>query len=129
MGHAGFAASLPIDISPLTRYREPLSLASYQPKTSLSDRAGTLIPTFPDERHTSTTLRKASYAERDRSRAMDPGTLDFIAGDREEVREDEGNEEPDRTDVADEGRGRQRALKILEARSKIPEAGMWMSLA
>lgn len=60
---------------------------------------------------------------------MDPGTLDFIAGDREEVREDEGNEEPDRTDVADEGRGRQRALKILEARSKIPEAGMWMSLA
>jgi hypothetical protein len=28
-----------------------------------------------------------------------------------------------------EGRGRRRALRILQARSEIPEAGMWRSLA
>ncbi|KAH0840227.1 hypothetical protein J3R83DRAFT_1231 [Lanmaoa asiatica] len=131
LGNAGFPSSLPIDISPLSRQREPLSLASYQPKTSLSDRAGTIVPTFPDgQRHTSSaTLRRASYARRDRSRAIDPGTLDFIAGDGEDAEEDESDEEPSKANVADEGRGRQRAFKILEARSKIPAAGMWMSLA
>lgn len=75
-------------------------------------------------------LRKASYAKRDRSRAIDPGALDFIVGVGEEAEEDESDDEPaNPTNTASEGRGRQRALKILEARSKIPEAGMWMSLA
>jgi len=123
LGDAGFPASLPIDIGPLACQREPLSLASYQPQTSLSGRAG-------GRRHTSSaTLRRASYAERDRSRAIDPGALDFIAGDGEEAEDDESDEEPSKANVADEGRGRQRAFKILQARSKIPEAGMWMSLA
>ncbi|KAF8559458.1 hypothetical protein OG21DRAFT_1493342 [Imleria badia] len=131
LGNAGFAASLPVDISPLSRQREPLSLASYQPKTSLSDRVGTIVPTFPDDRrHTSSsTMRRASYAERDRSRSIDPGALDFIAGDGEEAEDDESDEEPSKANVADEGRGRQRAFKILQARSRVPEAGMWMSLA
>ncbi|KAI9574313.1 hypothetical protein HD554DRAFT_2046213 [Boletus coccyginus] len=123
LGDAGFPASLPIDIGPLSRQREPLSLASYQPQTSLSDRAGS-------RRHTSSaTLRRASYAERDRSRAIDPGALDFIVGDGEEAEDDESDEEPSKANVANEGRGRQRAFKILQARSKIPEEGMWMSLA
>ncbi|KAF8138844.1 hypothetical protein EV363DRAFT_1314955 [Boletus edulis] len=131
LGNAGFAGSLPIDISPLSRRKEPLSLASYQPKTSLSDRAGMIVPAFPDgRRHTpSATLRRASYAERDRSRSIDPGALDFIAGDGEEAEDEESDVEPDNANLADEGRGRQRAFKILQARSKIPEAGMWMSLA
>jgi hypothetical protein len=131
LGNAGFPASLPIDIGPLSCQREPLSLASYQPQTSLSDRAGMIVPAFPDgRRHTSSaTLRRASYAERDRSRAIDPGALDFIAGNGEEAEDDQSDEEPTKANVADEGRGRQRAFKILQARSKIPEAGMWMSLA
>lgn len=88
------------------------------------------VPAFTDGRHaSSTSFRKASYAERDRSRAMDPGTLDFIAGGGEGAEQDESDDEPGQTNVPEEGRGRQRALKILEARSKIPEAGMWMSLA
>ncbi|KIK96136.1 hypothetical protein PAXRUDRAFT_826294 [Paxillus rubicundulus Ve08.2h10] len=123
-GPPGFPASLPVNIGPLSRRREPLSLASYQPKTPLSERVGIL----DSRRHTSSTLRKASYAERDRSRAMDPGALDFAAGDGGDEEEDESDEEPSKPDL-DEARGRQRALKILEARSKIPEAGMWMSLA
>ncbi|KAF9226833.1 hypothetical protein BS17DRAFT_776189 [Gyrodon lividus] len=128
-GPPGFPASLPIDIGPLSHRREPLSLASYQPKTSLSDRAQTIVSALPDSRrHASSILRRASYAERDRSRAMDPGALDFTTEDgRDEEEESDG--EPSKPDLADEGRGRQRALKILEARSKIPEAGMWMSLA
>ena len=131
LGNAGFPASLPIDISPLSHQREPLSLASYQPKTSLSDRAGMVVPAFPDGRRrtSSATLRRASYAERDRSRSIDPGALDFIIGDGEEAEDDQSDEEPTKANVADEGRGRQRAFKILQARSKVPEAGMWMSLA
>ncbi|KIJ20519.1 hypothetical protein PAXINDRAFT_166541 [Paxillus involutus ATCC 200175] len=123
-GPPGFPASLPVNIGPLSRRREPLSLASYQPKTSLSERVGIL----DSRRHTSSTLRKASYAERDRGRAMDPGALDFATEDGGDEGEDESEEEPSKPDL-DDGRGRQRALKILEARSKIPEAGMWMSLA
>lgn len=90
-----------------------------------------IVPAFPDGRRltSSAMLRRASYAERDRSRAIDPGALDFIAGDGEDAEEDDSDEEPSRANVVEEGRGRQRAFKILQARSKIPEAGMWMSLA
>lgn len=88
-----------------------------------------IVPAFPDSRrHTTSAIqRRASYAERDRSRAIDPGALDFIPGEDSEG--DESDEVPSKANVADEERGRQRALKILEARSKIPEASMWMSLA
>ncbi|KAG9317780.1 hypothetical protein JVU11DRAFT_2001 [Chiua virens] len=107
--HGAFPASLPMDIN----------------------RAGTIVPAFRDSRrHTSShTLRRASYAERDRSRAIDPGALDFIEGTGGEAEDDESDEDSNKANVTDEGRGRQRALKILEARSKVPEAGMWMSLA
>jgi len=60
---------------------------------------------------------------------MDPGTLDFASQDGEGDGEDESDDEPSRMDPPDEARGRQRALKILEARSKLPAAGMWRSLA
>lgn len=83
LADAAFPASLPIEISPLSRQREPLSLASYQPKTSLANRAEMIVSAFPvDRRHTtsSNSLRMASYAERDRSRAIDSGALDFVAG-------------------------------------------------
>ena len=64
----------------------------------------------------SASIRKAKYAERDRARSMDPGTLNFAA-----IEEEEENQISDR-------RGRKLALKILKARNKIPEAETWKSL-
>lgn len=127
----GIPGSLPISIGPLSRKREPLSLASYQPKTSLPDRASAMVPPLPNMvcRHSTSALRKASYAARDRDRCMDPGTLDFISQDDEGDEDNESDDEPSQMDLPDESRGRQRALKILEARSKVPAAGMWRSLA
>ncbi|KAG1782864.1 hypothetical protein EV702DRAFT_959144 [Suillus placidus] len=127
----GIPGSLPISIGPLSRKREPLSLASYQPKTSLSDRAGAMVPPLPNivGRYSTSALRKASYAARDRDRSMDPGTLDFVSQDDEGDEDDESDDEPSQTDPPNEARGRQRAFKILEARSKLPAAGMWRSLA
>ncbi|KAG2156435.1 hypothetical protein DEU56DRAFT_767046 [Suillus clintonianus] len=127
----GIPGSLPISIGPLSRKREPLSLASYQPKTSLSDRASAMVPPLPNmvNRHSASALRKASYAARDRDRSMDPGTLDFVSQDDEGDEDDESDDELSQMDPPDEARGRQRALKILEARSKVPAAGMWRSLA
>ena len=69
----------------------------------------------------SASIRKAKYAERDRARSMDPGTLNFAAIEEEEDEEEEENQISD-------GRGRKLALKILKARNKIPEAETWKSL-
>ncbi|KAH7887398.1 hypothetical protein F5I97DRAFT_1941864 [Phlebopus sp. FC_14] len=123
----GHPASLPISIGPLPRRREPLSLASYQPKSSLQERAGSTTRSQQAAgRHASSaSLRRASYAERDRSRLMDPGALDFATEDDENGDESENEEEPGKADLLDEGRGRQRALKILEAQRKVPAAGIY----
>jgi len=104
-------SSLPIPIGPL--HERPL-VHSEKP-----------IPSFPARRRFSTSdaFRRAAYAERDLSRSMDPGALDFDA----EV-EYENDDGPTKSREAGE-RGRQRALKILQARSKLPEEGMWRSLA
>ncbi|KIM57982.1 hypothetical protein SCLCIDRAFT_1219039 [Scleroderma citrinum Foug A] len=120
---AGIPASLPISIGPLVRRREPLSLASYLPKSSLPDWREVAPPSSTtDGRHGSpATLRRASYADRDQNRHLDPGPLDYTA--------ESGDEESDEELGPDDARGRHRALKILEARSKIPVEGMWRSLA
>lgn len=103
-------------------------MESYQPKTSLSERAGAMVPRLQgtDDRRSASALRKASYAARDRDRSMDPGTLDFVS---QEDQDGDSDDEPLQADRLDEARGRRRALKILEARSRLPAAGMWRSLA
>ncbi|EGO02123.1 hypothetical protein SERLA73DRAFT_86323 [Serpula lacrymans var. lacrymans S7.3] len=128
--NAGVPASLPITIGSLKHPRPPLSLASYQPKATLSDPS-TLVPPLPGAGRSlsSSAFRKASYAERDRSRLMDPGALDFVAQGDEDEDESDSEDEPSKADAFEGGRGRQRAFKILQARSKIPAAGMWRSLA
>jgi len=114
---APFIGSLPIPIK-LPRRPQVLSLASYRPQTSIPEQ-----PVVDSAPNTSTTaLRKAAYAERDRSRSIDPGALDF-----EEDEEKDHHIVDDATDAGD--RGRNRALKILQAGSEVPEAGMWRSLA
>jgi hypothetical protein len=110
---APFVGSLPIPIR-LPRRAEALSLASYRPQTAISE-----VPVVEPAPNMSTTaLRKAVYAERDRSRSIDPGALDF---------EEEDAVKQDDTDDAGD-RGRNRALKILQAGNEVPDAGMWRSL-
>lgn len=87
------------------------------------------MPPLPQSRQktpiSSAAWRKAAYAERDRNRAQDPGALDFAA----EGDDDDDNEDEDNSAAEQGGRGRQRALKILQVRSEIPDSGMWRSLA
>lgn len=116
------AQSLPIAID-----SGRLGLTSYQPKTSLSDRPGILVPPLrATSKVSSEALKRASYAERDRMRSIDPGALDFTADDDDEE-DDELEDEAEREAVG--GKGRQRALKILEARSELPAEGeLFLSL-
>ena len=65
-------------------------------------------------------LRRASYAERDRHRSIDPGALDFAAED-----DDEGEEEDDKLNAEDvEGpKSRRIALTIIQKRQSLPPDG------
>jgi len=117
------AHSVPVSIgTPLAQ--KSLGPPLYQVKTSLSDRPEVPVPTFPN-RATSEASGKASYTERDRSRDVDPGPMNFAASSVVDG-QDESDDGPGKLV---EGRGRQHALRILQARSELPEAGMWRSLA
>lgn len=106
------AQSLPIPIG-LNQRMQGFGRTAFQPKTSLSDRPGLLVPAL---HQTSSSLRRASYAERDRVRPVDPGALDF-AGD-DDYDDDDVDSDPETG-----GKARQRALKILKARNEMPAAG------
>jgi len=69
--------------------------------------------------------RKAAYAERDLTRAMDPGALDFAAEDDDEL---DGDAEVVNS-LGQGERGRLRALRIMEGGLSTPASGMWRSLA
>lgn len=119
----GLPRSLPVAIRSLAGVERP----AYQPKTSLADRPGVLVPALHNAGvPSSAAVRRAAYAERDLRRSMDPGALDFAAADDDDEPGTPG--EGDGQDATG-GRGRQRALRILQARSEIPDAGMWRSLA
>lgn len=108
--NSGVSASLPISIALVPRSRA---------KNNSSDEPDSK-PTLAS---TSASYRKASYAARDRSRSLDPGTLDFeTIGEDESVDDDDG-------DPGSLSRGRRHALSILQARSALPAEGMWRSLA
>ncbi|TFK66573.1 hypothetical protein BDN72DRAFT_142865 [Pluteus cervinus] len=85
------ASSLPIAITPVRTPRTPLSLASYQPRTEIPQQVGS-APAVVHKPSSSASIRKAAYAERDRSRSMDPGALDFTA-EEDESDDDEDDEE------------------------------------
>ncbi|TFK81512.1 hypothetical protein K466DRAFT_336123 [Polyporus arcularius HHB13444] len=117
-GHP-IAQSVPIPIGPLGQHRQAFG---FQPKTSLSDRPGMLVPALRNST-TSASLRRASYAERDMLRPVDPGAFDFTAD------EDDEDDDDVPSDPETGGKARQRALNILKTRNEIPAAGMWRSLA
>lgn len=114
---SGIASSLPIPIGPIGHTKIKFGHLEYQVKTSLADRPGIIVPAF--QKSTSEAMRRASYAQRDLARPMDPGALDFASIE-------EGDEEDEAVDSELDGvggKGRQRALKILKARNEIPDAG------
>jgi len=127
------AASLPVDIINRFKPREQLSLSSYRPQNALPTLleqeavATTSTAALTGKTPSSTAIRKAAYAERDRARSLDPGPLDFAAEEDEDAAEDEDDEESANADDAGE-KARKRALRILQARSELPEEGMWRSL-
>ncbi|ETW84015.1 hypothetical protein HETIRDRAFT_123713 [Heterobasidion irregulare TC 32-1] len=86
---------------------------------------GTSSRTVEASNGSSAAIRRASYAERDRGRSMDPGALDFEAADDDD--ESDADNMDNMTQVGN--RGRRQALKILQARSELPAEGMWRSLA
>jgi hypothetical protein len=60
---------------------------------------------------------------------MDPGALDFTAEDDEDEMDDSDGDSLSHGTPSAGQRGRKRALKILQLRSRLPEEGMWRSLA
>jgi hypothetical protein len=117
--------SLPIKIKKLVPPK-PLSLASYVGQDMHCETAELAAPsTINGKKQSSGSIRKAAYLEKDRARAIDPGPLDSVVED-DEVEDDDS----DISDAQDEGeKARAQALRILQARSELPEEGMWRSLA
>ena len=115
--------SLPIKIRKVEPPK-PLSLASYVGQDVEPEQVLTPPAVLNGRKHSSTAIRKAAYMERDRTRAIDPGPLDSV------LEEDEAEDEDDVAGVKNEGeKARKQALRILKARSELPEEGMWRSLA
>ncbi|KZT72533.1 hypothetical protein DAEQUDRAFT_722686 [Daedalea quercina L-15889] len=113
--HNTVASSLPIPIM------RNLPGAPLQPKTSLTDRPGLLVPVLRTP--SSVAARRLVYAERDRNRHIDPGAFEL---------DDAGDDEEDDNAVPDPQVGSlaaKRALQILEAAGGVPSEGMWRSLA
>jgi hypothetical protein len=124
--------SLPINIVSAIRPREVLSLASYQPRSTVGathqQTAATVEAVHPKQM-SSSAIRRAAYAARDRSRLLDPGHLDFVAEEDEEEDEARSGGRFVVQSMESGERARQHALKILQARAELPEEGMWRSLA
>lgn len=132
----GFARSLPIPMTPVSKQLAANGPSSLQRKTSLTDRPGVLVPplsTIVEEgsssKRSSSANRRRVYAQRDRKRARDPGIMDFTEnqdGDDDDAESQESDSEIKRMSTS---RGRQHALRILRAGSSVPAAGLWRSLA
>ncbi|KAF9567403.1 hypothetical protein CPC08DRAFT_758361 [Agrocybe pediades] len=119
--------SLPIKVN-RPKSKEPLSLASYLPPSALPEQSEpSPNASGSAKKVNSAALHRAMYAERDRNRAMDPGALDFAIAEEDEEEEEPKIAAEESTSAGE--KSRQQALKILQARSDLPEAGMWRSLA
>ncbi|KAH8113217.1 hypothetical protein DFH11DRAFT_1600817, partial [Phellopilus nigrolimitatus] len=133
------ASSLPVSIAPISQVKSS-GVPSLQPKTSLTDRQGVLVPPIPPlptvteeedggKNKSAVASRKEAYAERDRKRDMDPGLLDFVQdGEDEEESPDHDEPEVDQDHISS-SKGRQHALKIIRAHNAVPAEGLWRSLA
>ncbi|KAJ3775709.1 hypothetical protein FB446DRAFT_843033 [Lentinula raphanica] len=149
----GIPSSVPVTIHrPSSKAKtQPLTLASYQPNAVLSDNMDLSNDSSraDEKRQTSTALRRVSYAEGDVNRGVDPGMFDYVLEVHPEEEEEDDDYQDDSGDRGEDGesnlggrnkgtngtstttsKGRARAQKILEAQAKsgVPDDGMWRSL-
>ncbi|KAJ3966436.1 hypothetical protein EV361DRAFT_935209 [Lentinula raphanica] len=149
----GIPSSVPVTIHrPSSKAKtQPLTLASYQPNAGLSDNMDLSNDSSraDEKRQTSTALRRVSYAEGDVNRGVDPGMFDYVLEVHPEEEEEDDDYQDDSGDRGEDGesnpggrnkgtngtstttsKGRARAQKILEAQAKsgVPDDGMWRSL-
>ncbi|KAJ3752495.1 hypothetical protein EV360DRAFT_55107 [Lentinula raphanica] len=132
----GIPSSVPVTIHrPSSKAKtQPLTLASYQPNAVLSDNMDLSNDSSraDEKRQTSTALRRVSYAEGDVNRGVDPGMFDYVLEVHPEEEEEDDDYQDDRTNGTSTttSKGRARAQKILEAQAKsgVPDDGMWRSL-
>ncbi|KAJ3863469.1 hypothetical protein EV359DRAFT_82359 [Lentinula novae-zelandiae] len=157
LSRAGIPSSVPVTIN--RPYKAPpLSLASYQPAVlteNMDNNRTSQADVMYKKRASAAALRRASYAERDIERGVDPGMFDYLlAVHHEEDEEDEdqldghrdsehgenGDSATNRANSEDTNgsgrgqtgnrKGRDRAHKILEAQANngVPDDEMWRSL-
>lgn len=111
-----FAISLPIAIGSLpwqSRIRREL-----EPKTSLVDRPGVLVPPLRAG------IQTISNRDAGMSKSMDPGPALAMGDD-----DDDADSEDDDGGLAEPDKGMRTAMKILHKQSLVPDEGMWRSLA
>ncbi|CAE6443467.1 unnamed protein product [Rhizoctonia solani] len=119
-----FATSLPIGIAagPLAPSDER------EPKTSLHNEPGALVPPLRSHHETPRQTRERTYALRDLARSVDPGpVLELQAA--EDAEEDTDEEDSVLGEISDAERVRRRTMKIVQRQSGVPDAGMWRSVA
>lgn len=116
-GGTVIAKSLPIPIGPLGSARPNYGMPPFR-KNADGLVSGSL------DKVSAAAMRRASYAQRDRMREIDPGALDFDIEeeDEEEVAQFMEND----TQVG--GKSMQRAMNILQKHSEIPNAGRFSAL-
>ncbi|GAB1524987.1 hypothetical protein RhiTH_008143 [Rhizoctonia solani] len=121
-----FATSLPIGIAagPLA------SSAEREPKTSLHNEPGALVPPLRLNHETPRQTRERTYALRDLARSVDPGpALELQAAEDAEEDTDEEEEIDAVGEISNAERIRRRTMRIVQRQSGVPDAGMWRSVA
>ncbi|CCO30621.1 hypothetical protein BN14_04651 [Rhizoctonia solani AG-1 IB] len=121
-----FATSLPIGIAagPLA------SSAEREPKTSLHNKPGALVPPLRLDCETPRQTRERTYALRDLARSVDPGpVLELQAAEDAEGDTDEEEEADLVGEISNTERIRRRTMRIVQRQSGVPDAGMWRSVA
>ncbi|KAG8745760.1 hypothetical protein FRC10_007021 [Ceratobasidium sp. 414] len=125
-----FATSLPVRIAagPLTMD----TAEEREPKTSLHNEPGVLVPPLRLHTQTPRQSRERTYAMRDLARSVDPGPVlelqaaEDAAGDTDE---DETEGEDTLGEMSSAERVRRRTMRIVQRQSGVPDAGMWRSVA
>ncbi|QRV87497.1 hypothetical protein RhiJN_15515 [Ceratobasidium sp. AG-Ba] len=125
-----FATSLPVKIAAGPLATSPTD--EREPKTSLHNEPGALVPPLRLHTQTPRQSRERAYALRDLARSVDPGpVLELQAA--EDAAADTDEDEAEGEDALDEPnsaeRARRRAMRIVQRQSGVPDAGMWRSVA
>ncbi|KAG8681921.1 hypothetical protein FRC09_017145 [Ceratobasidium sp. 395] len=125
-----FATSLPLRIA-----AGPLAMGTSEerePKTSLHNEPGALVPPLRLHAQTPRQSRERTYAMRDLARSVDPGpVLELQAAEdaAEDTDEDETEGEDTLGEMSSAERVRRRTMRIVQRQSGVPDAGMWRSVA